>query len=810
MAFFMSKLVANITKYSVSFLPAVIAFMLFAVSLISIPVWAHDDMDAFFDMSLEQLMSVVITAQKREEKLSEAPISVSVVTGSALSEQRLNNMEYIQGFAPSLSFGKGGTTRNSNLIMRGVGTVSFSVAAEPSVSTVVDGVVLARAGQAFADIYDVQRVEILRGPQGTLFGKNASAGLINIITGNPSDTPESTIDILLAQDNETRVQGMVSGPLWNKLSYRLAGFVNKFDGFVNNAHNDTRIYGVDRHGARLKLKYQPSEAFSTLLSLEHYQADDQCCAEVMVASDANGSLKADAVLSAGGEILGPDTRVTALDASHETIDKSDAITLQFDHQLNNMTFTSITALREWKNIESQDIDDSPLGPTVGEQGSSGGSANNTDLARDLGPQTWQQISQEFRLTSDSQTPLEWQLGSFFWHSEVDRTYNRFDTLCIDDPAGDFGGVDFTAQGLGFGDACPASNIVTPSASAVMGVEFDNFALFGQATYSFAEDFGITLGGRYTWDDVSYHHARERIGDEYVDQLGNNNGDPNDDSIGVFALQVDKAETSDSVAETNFSTKLVLHHNDSNALMSYASYTQGYKAPAFNVFFNMKDPENLPPISAETSDAYEIGFKWLFKAATFNIAIFKAYYQGFQANSFILTGGAVTTNLTNAGDVSTEGVEIDFVVQPNARLRLNGGVTFANAQIDNFDCSVANAVNLDCSNRSGEDLQFSPKVKGFVATEYLIPRPWANIIIASSMSFQSEMYAGGSENQDTRIAGHTLVNMSLALSLHDDAYRATLFVNNLFDEAYYTFKNGNIGRLARDGHLYTGVKLRARF
>ncbi len=566
MAFFMSKFAAKITKNNIPFLTAIITVALFVVSLTSIPVWAHDDTDAFFDMSLEQLMSVVITAQKREEKLSDAPLAVSVVTGNALTEQRLPNMEYIQAFVPSLSFGKGGTTRNSNLIMRGVGTVSFSVAAEPSVSTVVDGVVLARAGQAFADIYDVQRVEVLRGPQGTLFGKNASAGLINIITHNPSDTPESQVDILLAQDNETRVQGMVSGPLWNKLSYRLAGFVNKFDGFVKNAHNGTRIYGADRYGARLKLKYQPNEALSTLLSFEHYQTDDKCCSEVLVASNANGNLKADAVLSAGGEILGPDTRVTALDASQKTIDKSDAITLQLDYQLKKMTFTSITALREWKNIETQDIDDSPLGPTVGEQGSSGDSANNTDLARDLGPQTWQQISQEFRLTSDSQTPLEWQLGSFFWHSEVDRTFSRFDTLCIDDPAGDFGGVDFTAQGFGFGDVCPASNIVSPSASAVMSVEFDNLALFGQATYSFAEDFGITLGG-----------VRERTGDEYVDLLGNNNGDPNDDSIGIFALQVDKAETSDSVSETNFSAKLVLHHKPSNELMSYASYTQGYRS-----------------------------------------------------------------------------------------------------------------------------------------------------------------------------------------------------------------------------------------
>ncbi|MEH6818287.1 MAG: TonB-dependent receptor plug domain-containing protein, partial [Pseudoalteromonas distincta] len=144
---------------------------------------------------------IVVTSQKRTQSLNEVPVAVSVLNSDQINSAFANNMEGLQSLVPSVSFRKGTTTRNSALTVRGIGTISFSIAAEPSVATVVDGVVLGRSGQAFADLYDVDRIEVLRGPQGTLFGKNASAGVVNITTKDPSYDTTGSVETSFYQDN---------------------------------------------------------------------------------------------------------------------------------------------------------------------------------------------------------------------------------------------------------------------------------------------------------------------------------------------------------------------------------------------------------------------------------------------------------------------------------------------------------------------------------------------------------------------------------------------------------------------------------
>ena len=148
-----------------------------------------------------QLEEVVVTAQKREEKLSDVPVAVTALTSDQINSAFANNIEGLQSMVPSVSYRKGNTTRNSALTVRGIGTISFSIAAEPSVSTVVDGVVLGRSGQAFGDLYDLERVEVLRGQQGTLFGKNASAGVVNMTTKRPGTEFDGSVEAQLFQDN---------------------------------------------------------------------------------------------------------------------------------------------------------------------------------------------------------------------------------------------------------------------------------------------------------------------------------------------------------------------------------------------------------------------------------------------------------------------------------------------------------------------------------------------------------------------------------------------------------------------------------
>lgn len=764
---------------------------------------------------------IIVTATKREENIGTVPVAVTAVNGESLDSAGLTTLEGVQALVPSLSYGKGGTNRNSNLSLRGVGTISFAVGAEPSVSTVVDGVVLARQGQAFADLYDIQRVEVLRGPQGTLFGKNASSGVINIVSKGPTEEFEGEADISYYDDNELRLKGSVSGPISDTVRYRLNGYFGDFDGFVKNAFNGQDIYGYDRWGLRGMLDFEASDNLAVRVIAEHYETDDLCCSEVVIVDD--GSNQAAAFVLGGGVINGAATRTTASNAVQRTENEGNALTVQVDWDFDNFVLTSITGFRDWSNTERQDIDDTPFGATErdgdifadGAQtlASVDGVLVGVNTARDYGPQEWDQWSEEIRLTSTTDGPLEWQVGLFVWHAEVDRQFGRFDALCVDDPGGLIGGVDIS--GLGPLDSCPTTNIVLPSANSFQVVENDSLAIFGQTTYNFTDDTGVTVGLRYTDDENFYSHERFRVGDSYKDLLGNNNGDNNDDG-GVFALAADKPLTSGTVDEQNVSGKISLHHNFSDELYGFASYASGYKGPAWNVFFNMAEGRDTVPRKEETSDAVEVGLKWQLPSALLTATLFHQKYDNFQANNFILTAGAVTTNLTNAGEVTTEGLEFEFIAQPTDEFAVFGGITLANAEITKPNCTdvIGTVQEGPCFANVDTDLPYSPKVKGSVAAEYTkAASAWdGNIIVNSNVSFQSESYSAQFEPSSQQIDGYSLFNASVAFSFSEDRYRFSIHGKNLFDEAYVAAFNegGRVARLPRDGQRYFGVNFRASF
>ena len=346
---------------------------------------------------------------------------------------------------------------------------------------------------------------------------------------------------------------------------------------------------------------------------------------------------------------------------------------------------------------------------------------------------------------------------------MDRQFGRFDALCVNDPGGVIGGVDI--GGLAATDACPATNIVLPSANSFQVVENDSVAIFGQTTYDFTDATSATLGLRFTDDENFYSHERFRVGDDYKDLLGNNNGNNNDDG-GVFALAADKPLSSGTVDKQNVSGKISLQRDFDNGLYGFVSYATGYKGPAWNVFFNMDPVRDTIPRKEETSDAIEAGFKWQFDSALITATLFRQVYDNFQANNFILTAGAVTTNLTDAGEVTTEGLEFEFIARPTDEFSVFGGVTLANAEITDPNCRdvIGTSSEAACLANVDSDLPFAPKVKGSVAAEYAMPASAWNgkVILNTNISFQSESYAAQFEPSAQQIDGYSLVNASVAL------------------------------------------------
>lgn len=777
------------------------------------------------------LEEITVTAERRTESLTRVPVAVSSLSGARLEAQQVNTVEDVQKFVPSLSFGKGGTNRNSNLSLRGVGTISFSVGAEPSVSTLVDGVVLARAGQAFTELYDLQRVEVLKGPQGTLYGKNASSGVVHFISKGPSEELEGQVSTLFAEDGEYRVRGMVSGPLSDSIGIRVNGFYGSLDGIVRNVAQGRDVEGYERYGARTILDFNPGDRFRARLIADWSKTDDDCCAEFVRRDD--GSIRAKAVLLGGATLPtgeGP-IKEGAINAAQRTQNETYGFSLDMGYDYDGFSLTSISSYREWDNVERQDIDDGPFGATERDGdiqsgitlGSVDGVLVGQATARDFGPQTWEQWTQEVRIASDESGPFRWQGGIYLGFSNVDRQFSRFDALCINDPNGLLGGVDIS--GLSATSMCPTTNIVLPSATAFMTVDNDTYAIFGHGTYEFDEQWSLTGGVRLTHDQISFSHIRERVGDEFRDILGNQDGNPNNDG-GVFALQVDQGLETGKAKNTNLSGSVSLNYQWDEDLFVYAKYSRGYKGPAFNNFFNALNAENLgftrtpdfngsfTPIDAESSNAYELGFKWELDRAVLTVTGFRQDYQNFQANSFIITAGAVTTNLTNAGDVTTQGIEFEVRADLSDTLTAYGGVTFADAEIRNF-CKGFDStlVGQTCNPRKGEDLPFAPKVKGSFTLDY--DRPVGNginLLVSNNIVFQSESFGALNENPNEQIDGYFLYNASVGVSFDEGKYELRVFGKNLFDQSYIVATNegGAVARLPRDQERYFGVQLRAGF
>lgn len=747
---------------------------------------------------------ITVTSQKRVERLNEVPVAVSVLREDQINSAFANNIESLQALVPSVSFRKGNTTRNSAITVRGIGTISFSVAAEPSVSTVVDGVVMGRSGQAFVDLYDLERIEVLRGPQGTLFGKNASAGVVNITTKRPSDEFEGTAEISLFQDNEYRLKTSVSGGLTDNVSGSLTVLKSEFDGYIKNVFTNEDTNGYDKEGVRAKLNIEASNDTDILLIFENMKSDDSCCADLELSPSGRNPNSAAAPDSTGTGDLDLEQRLIDHDFETRTLDETTGFSMQVDTMLGDHEFTSITAYRSWDNTEFREGDFTSIAgtrpfPVFGEP----------FQLHDIGAQNWKQTSQEFRIASPLGNDFDYQVGAFWWTQKSERNFTRdascqnnagqfpaaisaylTDTLGVENPTSEQVDEFIANEGL----SCNSNDIV--SATAYMETQFDNWALFADGKYHFTEDFRLLFGLRYTDDEVSYSHDR-RSNDQYK-RTG----------VGVRGFETDY---SGKTSETDLSGKLGVQYDLSDNSMAYFTFSQGYKGPAFNVFYNMSDTDTLP-IGKESSDAYELGYKYASSNIVFNAAIFRTDIDGFQANNSELLDGVTITRLTNAGSVTTEGYEFDFMWQVNDNFSLTGGLSKVDAEVDKFNCP-----DVDCVGGAGADLPFSPDLKYSVTGEYFWELDNMDVIFNGSYVYTDEMFVGApgafaTENDPAVLPDYGIINASVAFSFSDDAYRISLIGKNLTDESFVTTYSGDNFRyqIPRDADRYFGIQLRAKF
>ncbi|MEH6581359.1 MAG: TonB-dependent receptor [Halioglobus sp.] len=704
------------------------------------------------------LEEVIVTATKRASSLQDVAVAVSALSADMIADNQIIQTADIANLVPSLTVQQGSEPSNSSFNVRGLGTQSFSEGVEPSVATLVDGVVLGRSAMAFGQLPDIERVEVLRGPQGTLFGKNASAGVINFISKRPTESLEADVSLMAIEDGEYRVAGTISGPISSNLAYRLTGSYIDADGWIENVYDGKDYNGHEDKLAKAKLLWTPTDSLEIGYTVDWAESDCKCTVSTArEAEEPSATRLLPVVASEDNNTLNTSTSQTPL-SENESIGHA----IHIDWQIGDYTVTSISAWRSWDFISSTGLGLLPEDPL--------GFATTREKEQE-------QFTQELRLNSPADQYISYVAGLFYFDQTIDSQTNQILELINRD-------ID--------------SDITVDTA---------NYAAFGEAVVNMSERWRLTIGGRYTNDEIDYKFKRTGSADA-----------------------IDPA-VSDGTDEDDLSGKLALQWDVNNSTMTYVSYAQGYKGPAYSLV-QSTDVENLEPIEPESSDAWEWGIKSsLFdNSMSVNLAIFYTDFENFQAEAFV--PGATDEEpgnfeTTNAGEVSTEGVELDLSWRATENLTIYGGVAYINAEIDDYPdgaCSFGQQAEGDpgsCANPplgtgtqdlSGGDLPHSPDWRLTLNANYLLPltsMPF-DLIFKGNYRWQDEVLFDLSQDEGTIQDSYEILDLAVELRDRDDHYSVVVFVKNAADQDYVTsIRSNNVISFPGGGYAQTVPRLAER-
>ena len=715
---------------------------------------------------------VVVTARHREESLQRVPINISVVSGAQAAAKNLNDIQDLSAQIPSVDFRTGASNKDQTVFVRGIGTISTSPGVEPSVSTVVDGVVMARAGQATVDLTDLDHVEVLNGPQGTLFGKNASAGVINIVTKSPTNTPTGFVDAGYYQGDETRLAAGVSGPiLGDQLKGLVSVFSGAYDGNVNNVYLHDKVNGYIDNGMRAKFVATPTNDLTLTLGADYTHSLETNPTGVWASTTRiaypNNAVTNNpgqtALLKSEGVTPSADNKTIATDVKSTAEDKNGGVSLQADWKLGGgYTLTSITAYRDWRNVQFQDYDQMSMATAA------------YPAVEDIGHLHFDQTSEELRIASPKGGFIDYVAGLYYLDAVDNETYQR--------------------NVVEVGGATPGFN----RGLAHYGSTDQNYAAFGEANFNFTKDLRLILGVRGIGDDLSFYN--DRVSTQPGAIVG---VQPNFSGAG-------------SETKYGFAGRAGLQYDITSLITSYATYSHGYMGPAYNVFFNQIAAEK-PPLNPETSDSYEIGMKGQFleRRVQADVSAFLTNFQNYQANSTFFVAGALVTNLVNAGSVRTEGVQADITARPIHGLTLDFNGIYDNAYVVSFPCPAGSAASCFIN---GEPMPFAPRWKTHSQAEYRWPlMDKLDLDLETDYNWQSATQYQLAETPQTIQAAYGIWNASLGLVSTADGWSARVVVKNIANTHYSSYLSGGdegstgiVRWVPRDDDTYWGVNLHKDF
>ena len=721
-------------------------------------------------LSAAQIEEIIVTTQKRQQSLQDVPLSVSAFTGSFMEKAQISDAKALALLTPGVS----GDTDDSfldSMNVRGISTNDFGVGAEPSIGVYQDGIYLGRTGGALTSFFDLDMVEVVKGPQGTLFGRNASAGAIAVTTAKPTDEQSGSIDLGLGEDGYAEFTGVMNMPINDNLSSRMAIYHQQKDGWVTNINDGKKAGAIENAAARFTLAYESDNVSGTLM-LEYEDREGPPTLYQAFDPDETGIsfYSTDAARNEFSSDVNSD----------ELIDEGEVwgATLNVEVDLgDDYSLTSITGIRGHNYYYKEDFD-----------GEDRFIFNYNQI------QDQKYFSQEFRLNKDTDA-VSWFVGASMYEEEIQTRFNQTfdeDVMCqslavaysVDyDADPDYvegevtdcssyyyyneGDASFTDPGVG-----------TRNDSVDIDAEYDGWGVYGDTTFHVSEKLDVSVGARYTEDNRDFG---QKFGGE-------------DRTYFFYSFPFfssDFLRGSDSW--TNTSMRTAVSYQLSDEVSTYINYSTGYKAGGFNTFFVLF-PDSVDVDSLDGEDAVELGgspesfekeevtnvelgLKGQFwnGQMQLNASIYQYQFDGMQSGYYVGSRYSVA----NVGDAEGNGVELDMRLLPGDNLDIYLSLSWADTELtkpaEGF-CEPA-----DCL---GAQIPGTVEFSAAMVATYTVPMKNGDLAVTWETFHQDESVGFGQFDLNPLMAdGFTTSNLRIGYDSAED-WSVTLWVNNITDEFHY--------------------------
>ncbi|BFM17546.1 TonB-dependent receptor [Maricurvus nonylphenolicus] len=758
------------------------------------------------------LEEIVVTAQKREQSLQDVPLAVTAYDAQALKAQGIDDVIDLGTSNPSLNFSTGqNKVSNSPIRIRGIGTVGTNAAFEGAVGVYVDGVYRSRSGMVLATFNDIGGVEILRGPQGTLFGKNTTAGAMILNSTRPGQDFEAGGEVTLGNYGKEKASFFVNGAVSDTLSLRASILSDQADGFIDNPATGNDKQNTDLYSVKLQALWEPTAETSVHVIADYSKANETCCDGMGTRIDApDPTSLLDGFYSGQASLNGlpyftddPFDRnnYTNTDGTDKSVDQGIAVIVTHD-LTDDLTLKSTTSYREYTN--EQENQDSDFGPV--------------DLLRGGSTNEFETFSQEFNLTGSfdlGDMPVEYVAGAFYSNEDLERRSTRYtesqaganfhtimNVLSLSPVTPDGDPNPFYAlynAYAGFFNpielANPASTL--PGSDSESVLENEVWALYSHLTFSLTDNLNLVTGLRYSEEEkaVDFNNLMGTT-EEYFDYLRQN-----DAGIMTLGASTTSPDFSESIDEEEWTYSASLQYFPTEDIQLYASYSKGFKAGGislagdavgqlittehtytdwvangmdYNATPLVLSPELDPTYDPEYVDAYEVGLKATFHdgRGRLNTAIFYSDYQDIQVTTF--TGTDFIT--TNADTAKSQGIEMELDYAVTENLRADIAITY-------LDDTTYGSSEL-ISHLEGRDQAFAPEFSGAMNLSYSrgineILEGYANL----NISYMGEHFISNDTDYQEE---YTLVGGTIGLRSQDGVWDVGLFCRNCFDKEYYNF------------------------